>query len=1418
MVDFLNTNTKAATAGKISSDPLIAIVGCGLRLPGNLHSLEELWDFLLIGGDGIRDLPEGRWRYDLYDPQPRSGSTYVRRAGYVDGIDLIDTSFLGVSPKEAAQIDPQQRMLIETAFEGLEMAGLPLHKLSKTRTGVFVGISSNDYIQLMIDDPRHGNAYSNTGGALSIAANRISYAFDLRGPSMAIDTACSSGLTALDYAVRSLRQGVCEVAIVGAANALIRSEPFVGFCAATMLSPDAQCRAFDADGKGFVRAEGAVSFILKPLDVALRENDPIIGLIQGSDTNNDGQTSGLSLPNGDAQQELFGRVFSQGNIDPDNIAYVEAHGTGTAAGDPIEATAIGRAIAQKRSGDAPLLMGSIKSNIGHMEPASGLAGLAKALLCLRHRQVPRSLHFETPNPAIDFETLRIKVPQETMPLADTKGPAMVAVNSFGFGGANAHVVVSEAPAQEHVTLDTPSAPWILVSARSPEALKNVASDIATYVETNADTLSLGHLCNTLLTRRSWHTHRAAIWGDSLAEIREGLVAVAHDREHNRIMQSNAISGARTAFVFTGNGPQWWAMGRELLQASDIFRDTLEEIDAQFRTVSGLRLIDEMSKTEETSLMSQTEIAQPALFGVQVGIVRCLAAQGLFPDATVGHSAGELAAAYCSGQFDLGTIIRIVSARSQEQAKTAGAGAMAAISLNVDAAQAVLADYDSLVIAGDNGPEAVSIAGSINEIDALVEELSAEGIFATRLKLNYAFHSPAMDPIEHSFRHRIETVHGRQGETAFYSTVTGERLSGTDMDVEYWWRNLRDPVQFRPAINRMIEDGYNAFVEVGPHPNLLGYVKGTARAVSRSVRLVETLRRETDETDQLRRAVASAAVSGSAIDLSRQFSIPAQPLALPRYPWQRERYFNDAHARPPVAALPTKHMFLGSRISLGKDVWHNDITLSRLSFVGDHMIRDAVLFPATGFLETAIAAGRSLSGEDTLELRSVRIEKALVLQPDREVGFETFLDRNDHSLSIRSRAISIEDDRDGISEPFTEHVRAVLETRPATPKSVDLDALRARMTRGHRTAEEHYALTAERGLNYGPLFQTVAGIELGDGELLAELNRTTGAGSNFTIDPMMADGALQAMIGLIDSGQDRRLFLPVQLERLIVRGNLKDSEAVYAHIVTRGANRFYLSADIVLIKPDGTVVAEMFGFQVRSVGTGAKLDALHLRHALKPLEMFDTSVPELDPETLLLVDDIHPAFAKRRTVMSDYDQALERLTAAFVADTFFQLSGGRDFNIADFLKQGLVATEHRRYCETILGQAVAHGTITRDGDTYSAHQQADPRRDWEEVIRRYPGYSAELFLMARIWKHLPALLSAERQLLDMLFPSSGSPLMEQIYEQGFTSEEANHAIAAAIACAVEKMPSGRPIRILEVGGGTGGTTAHILAALDHNRVD
>jgi thioester reductase-like protein len=1396
---------------------LIAILGCGIRLPGGIRSLDELWSFLVKGGDAVRDLPENRWLNDLYDPKPRSGWTYVRRAGYLDNLDQIDISFLNCSPREALQMDPQQRLLVETAFEALETAGVPLETIARSRTAVLVGISSNDFSQVQREEPRFGNAYTNTGGAFSIAANRISYLFDLRGPSLAVDTACSSGLTALDMAVKSIQSGASDAAIVGAVNCLMLPETFAGFCAAQMLSPAAQCRAFDANGEGFVRAEGAVSFFLKPLEQAMSDQDPILAVIRGSDCNNDGRTPGLSLPNGDAQAELIERVFRHNDLDPSDVVYVEAHGTGTTAGDPIEAAAIGRAIAMKRSGKDSLPVGSIKTNIGHVEPAAGLAGLVKAILCLNRRAIPPSLHFEEPNPAIDFEGLRIEVVTKTAPIRETARPALVAINSFGFGGANAHVVVAEPPEPAPAPRRGCERPWFMVSGRSDGAMREAAGVLSRHLGGPTVEPSVCDLSANLLLRRTWHSHRAAIWADTITELRQNLDAVARDEDAPNAVTGTALAGARPVFVFTGNGPQWWGMGRQLLQSAMTFRDAVSEIDSLFREVSDLNLLDEMTRDEGDSRMALTEIAQPALFALQVGLVRCLEEDGLIPSATFGHSAGELAAAYCSGLFDLRSVVRIVSARSEQQGKTAGVGTMAAIGCGLSETEQLLSDYDGLVITADNAPQATTVAGPVAAIEKLVAALDAKGRFARKLALDYAFHSPAMDPVESDFRSAIQGLQGKAGHTPFYSTVTGGLLAGERIDVDYWWQNIREPVMFRAAVEALRADGHGIFVEIGPHPNLLPYISAVVKKVGGSVRTIETLRRGEDERAQRRKTIAAAAVAGSLFDRRRLANGPVAPLSLPTYPWQYERFMSLPPPRAAVACQQTGHAFLGQKIDLARDAWHQAIALSRIPIVADHIIRNRVLFPAAGFFEIAVAAALSAHpAATTLELRSVRIDNALPLDDEREVALQTFLDRTDHSISVQSRAIKVEADTD--NESFTPHLSAVLEIRPPYPRTLELERVRTQMNQGDRSARAHYELCGMRGLNYGPTFQTVSQVTIGGGELLATLVRQSEAGADFHLDPTQIDGALQAMIGLMEVRNDRRVFLPVQADRIVYHASTSPFNVIYAHVVGRDFNRFYLSADLTLTSPQGQVLVEIEGLQVRAVGSSGDTEAVTLHHVLRPLRAFDQRLPWL-PVADLVPESVAPEAAADAERLTELAIGLARVCSAFTTESFAELAGTEEFRVDDLVADGRIAARHARYASLVLDHAVEDGFVSANGDgRFCVRVIPDAIGEWRTLLARFPQYGADCFMIGRTGIHQKQLLRGEMDLLDVLFPKSGSPVMEQVYEQGVGSVWANMGLAAAVAAFVARTPLHRRIRILEIGGGVGGTTAHILRAVPRERIE
>src|SRR4051812_37449928 len=649
----------------------IAIIGIGCRFPGGSNDAESFWKLLVERRDAVTEVPADRWNVErYYDPEPGiPGKTFAKRAGFLDQIDQFDPQFFGISPREAPYVDPQHRLLLETAWEAIENAGLVLDFEKGTDIGVFVGISHNDYqgIQSTAFDHSGIAPHTPTGSAHSIAANRISYCLNLRGPSVAMDTACSSALTAVHTACEHIWAGRGETALAGGVTVMITPGGFIGFSQAGMLSPDGRCAAFDTTASGFVRGEGAGMVLLKRLSQAIADGDPIQGVIVGTALNQDGHTNGISLPSAQAQARLVQDACKDAGVSPNQIGFVEAHGTGTAVGDPIEAHALAEALCQDRS--TPLPIGSVKTNVGHLETAAGVAGLVKAMLVLQHREIPGSLHFTSPNPHIDFDKLKLRVPTALEPFPETNGERLAGVNSFGFGGANAHVILAEPPplgAAEHAQI-WPERSWpVMLSARSEDALRGCAMKLASWLgdrqNLNGDSPLLPDLTYTLGDRRNHHQHRLTLLARSISELVQELEAFANKQESVTVRTSftpRPEHAPRIAFVMSGQGPQWWAMGRELMEHEPVFRQTMERCAAAMRPYAKFSLLEELARPETASQMSRTGIAQPAIFAMQMALAELWKSWGVVPAAVVGHSVGEIAGACVAGVFSLEEGARII---------------------------------------------------------------------------------------------------------------------------------------------------------------------------------------------------------------------------------------------------------------------------------------------------------------------------------------------------------------------------------------------------------------------------------------------------------------------------------------------------------------------------------------------------------------------------------------------------------------------------------------------------------------------------------------------------------------------------------------------------------------------------------------
>jgi len=896
----------------------IAIIGIGCRFPG-ARNLEAFWQLLCSGVDAITEIPTDRWNlHELYDPNPEAlGKMNSRCGGFLQQVDQFDPDFFGISPREAVSMDPQQRLLLEVAWEALEDAGQVREHLAGSRTGVFVGISTNDYSQIQPDYSSHLQGYDLTGNVVSIAAGRLSYVFNFRGPSMAIDTACSSSLVAVHLACRSLWNGESTLALAGGVNVILSPIGNIGLTKLKALSPDGRCKTFDAGANGYVRGEGVGIVVLKPLSQALADNEPIYALIRGSAINHDGRSKGLTVPYGPAQETLIREALNNARVTPAQISYVELHGTGTPLGDPIEAIALGTVLATDRPPGSYCAVGSVKSNIGHLEAASGIAGLIKVALSLKHQQLPPSLHFQEPNPYIPFDTLPLRVQQSLEPWSQGSSPAFAGISSFGFAGTNAHVVLEQAPQLaklggageeekqgENVypnSLSQPSSPashfsYLLpLSAHSPEAVKSLAQAYREFLAAKKlDAASLQDICYTASVRRTHHEYRIALMVHPENDELGMMADIASGRKHRH-------RRPKIAFVFSGQGPQWWAMGRELLEQEPVFRAAIEQCNALISSHTHWSLLKELKADASQSRLHETEIAQPAIFALQVALAQLWRSWGIEPNAVVGHSLGEVAAAHIAGVLSLEDAVQLICDRGRLMQRATGNGKMAAVELSAAETERLLRGYeDRLAIAAINSPTSTVVSGEPAALESFLQALQQEqpDVFCKVLPVNYAFHSPQMTPLAAELVQKLRQLQPQPETIPIFSTVTGQVSNGADFNAAYWGCNVEQPVRFTTAIEELVNVGQTIFLEISPHPVLSGYISQCLSHLGKEGTVLSSLRRGQSERATLLNSLGTLYTLGFPVNWQQFYPPGCQVVSLPSYPWQRERYWVEIAERQP----------------------------------------------------------------------------------------------------------------------------------------------------------------------------------------------------------------------------------------------------------------------------------------------------------------------------------------------------------------------------------------------------------------------------------------------------------------------------------------------------------------------------------------
>ena len=1444
----------------ISPPEPIAIVGIGCRLPGGGNDPDSFWRLLRDGVDAISEIPADRWDPAVfYDREPgKPGKTNTHRGAFIEKVDHFDAAFFGISPREAARMDPQQRLLMEVAWEALEDAGVVLERVAASNTSVFVGISSYDYMSLQAASAAYTDidVYSNTGGALSIAANRISYFFNFKGPSASVDTACSSGLVGLHLACQSIWHENCVMALAGGVNLLLAPNGFIGFSRLSMLSPDGRCAAFDARANGFVRAEGAGMVVLKPLARALADNDRIYALVRATGVNQDGRTPGMTVPSQEAQAELVRDCCRLAGIDPATIQYVEAHGTGTQVGDPIEARALGTTLSPGRSPTQPCILGSVKTNIGHLEPASGIAGLIKLALSLHHRQIPANLHFNEPNPNIPFAELGLRVPRILEPWPQT-GDALAGINSFGFGGTNAHAILQGVAVDGHLAngrhkslvhtngwhpvsgngSDGGADCYLLpLSGRGAEGLKATTLTYKQFVGSGGtgESIALADLCANVSLRRSQHSHRLAIVTHSRQELLEQLEAFAAEEAHPGVIAGQPAQGDRPglAFVCAGQGPQWWAMGRQLLAREPAFRAVLSQCDALIRKLGDWSLLEELTAEESTSRLQETSIAQPAIFAIQVALAALWRSWGIVPDAVIGHSVGEVAAGYLAGVLSLEDAVRVIFQRGRCMDFAPGQGKMLAVGLSLDEARRVVAPFaDRAGVAAINGPTSLTLSGDGPALEAIADLLTKRNVYCKFLKVQYAFHSYQMDPVQEPLLAALAGLTPSAARLPLFSTVTGQRVDGPEWGADYWWRNVRQEVRFTDAVDRLIETNHLTFVELSPHPVLTGSVSDCLTHRAAKGKVLFSLRRGDEERATMLRALGTLYTLGYPVDWERVAPASDRFVRLPNYPWQHVRYWYESEESHDRRLPVIVHPLLGRSLRMPTPAWANQLELSRFPLLADHRVRGHVVLPGTAYLEMALAAAKLAVEGGGAILEEVQMLKACFLPEDQAQMMQSFFNPSDSSFTVFGRP------QLG-NAAWTMLARGILRGRPveAAP-AIDLEEIRQRC-RVEIDAESCYTRFKNVGLDYGPAFQSLRSIRQGEREALGEIHAPAAVLAEldrYLLHPALLDACVQTIFGLPSlwgrSGDGQGVFLPVEVEQLRVHAPLEGELWCQTRLVEQ--QRDSIVADLRVFGASGKLLVEIRGLRCQSVGdAGDKAETLddllyEYDWQFQPLSgRADANAAGALPQPRDLAPAVQAEaqrLGQQQRVREDYERLEPRRSALCVAWIWNALEGlGADLRPGQHLTMEnlAVAPRHqrllKRFLDILEAERLVRRTAAGDLEIVRSPDCSDTDGAWRSLVAEFPAFIADLMLLGRCGPRLPEILRGEIDPAQLIFTETSLATAEHFYQDSPAQRYTQGLAGFAVARLVSHSPPDRPLRVLEIGAGTGGLTSYILPMLPAGR--
>jgi acyl transferase domain-containing protein/NADPH:quinone reductase-like Zn-dependent oxidoreductase/surfactin synthase thioesterase subunit/NAD(P)-dependent dehydrogenase (short-subunit alcohol dehydrogenase family)/ubiquinone/menaquinone biosynthesis C-methylase UbiE len=1383
-----NANNNNNKKVELTEDPTV-IVGMSCRLP-KADNMEEFWSNLKEGVDCISRVPDDRWNADaFYDvDQDKPGKMPTDQGGFINNVEQFDALFFSISGREAEVMDPQQRIMLEVTYEALEDAGITMDHIKGTHTGVFMGSCFSDYHKIQCTDIEKIRPYVQTGSAQSVLANRISYVFDLKGPSFSVDTACSSSLVALHLADQSLKSGDCTAAIVGGCSVNLLPEMFVAFAKLHMLSPDGRCKSFDADGNGYVRSEGVVALVLKSMSQAIKDNDPIYAVLRGTGINQDGHTPGLTFPGQQAQEELLSQVYTKAGLSASDIHYIEAHGTGTRVGDPVEVKAIGNILGKTRQEqDDPLYIGSVKSNLGHTEGASGLVGILKVVLAIEHDQLPANLHFKTPNPDIPFEDLRLSVVSQPRPWLAGPKLRRAGVNSFGFGGTNAHAVIEEYPQQKQRPQTTNNQeeegtaalcyPFVL-SAHTKKAVEELSSKLQEQLKKD-NSISLKDLSYTLTTRRTHHAHRITAVASSVKELLEELKN-AKPVKPKREQQS----GLRVGFIFTGQGAQWYAMGRQLMQAEPVFRQSIEQCDAVLKRHDlGWSLLEELAKDEATSRVHEPDISQPACCALQIALVDLWRSWGVVPVAVLGHSSGEHGAVYASGALNLEQAILAAAYRGIVMQQSDETGKMAAVGMSEQEALELISDYAGRVgIAAINSPTSITLSGDGDAIEEIERTLKAKDVFCRVLQVKRAFHSHHMTKVAPKLLELLRDIKPQVGHTPMVSSVLGQVCKGPEFDGQYWVNNMVGTVRFLQAVTLAVEtQDIHAFIELGPHPALQGPARQclAVLGVAAEKPVLPSLARNANEHHRMLTTVCNLFALGADLNfaslLSKSNGHCSVLRKLPSYPWQHQKFWHESEISIRNRFRETSHELLGHRLPHtreGTSAWENELSLANLGFLRDHVVQGNVVFPAAGYcaLGIAVAAAAASSGSSeevtSVLLQEMTFKRPIMFDPpEAPVQTQVVLNSNGGIKESNKSGFTIlvQDSKQWV-EISTGSL--VLSPEKKSAEEIVIADIQARCTSTTITKTEIYNLFLEAGLEYGPFFQGIQSLARGDKEAIGEVIPPACAQStNYLLHPTLLDACFQCLLGAVSNLNGS--YLPTLIKSLRVASPCHEA-SYWVHAVAREVNDRVLSGDIMIYSKSGALLAKVEALQCNSIGKKAIAGQDTIPWTESAYEtVWRPDISTLTPATVRSVVENCP---------TPLDREADRLTIAYLQQSLKKIQA----------TGATLDEKHRKLYDWSI-------------EYLKGFKEEIP------VFEPSPD-NIESTIIHRLGERLYDIFTGACDALSVVFADS---LLHTIYEKGQTFVAANGVVKQVVALLKHKNTG---LRVLEIGAGTGGTTTHILPIL------